>query len=126
MPDNTCVCCGRIIPEGGHICLACGDYDDQQTFRPSSRAYYPEPPKVTNGDRIRQMTDEELAVLLVKYQVRGAVQAYGIVDIERARSIEEDTINSVCGKKDIETTLNMLKQEVSEDDESGNDTDNNS
>ena len=31
--DNTCVCCGRIIPEGGHICLACGDYDEMQTFR---------------------------------------------------------------------------------------------
>ena len=57
--DNTCVCCGRIIPEGGHICLACGDYDDMQTFRPSSRAHYPEPPKVTNGDRIRSMVDDE-------------------------------------------------------------------
>ena len=45
MPDNTCICCGRIIPEGRHICLACGDYDDMQTFRPSSRAHYPEPVK---------------------------------------------------------------------------------
>lgn len=33
MADNTCICCGRIIPEGRHICLHCGDYDDQQTFR---------------------------------------------------------------------------------------------
>lgn len=73
---------------------------------------------LTYGDRIRQMTDEELAVLLVKYQVRGAVQAYGIVDMERAKSIEEDAINSVCGKKDIETALNMLKQDANEDAES--------
>lgn len=33
MNDNTCVCCGRIIPEGRHICLSCGDYDDMQRFR---------------------------------------------------------------------------------------------
>ena len=68
--------------------------------------------QLTYADRIRQMTDEELAVLLVKYLIRGAIQANGIVDMERAKSIEEDTINSVCGKKDIETMLNMLKQEI--------------
>ena len=33
MKNNTCVCCGRVIPEGRQICLHCGDYDDQQTFR---------------------------------------------------------------------------------------------
>lgn len=64
MRENTCIVCGRIIPECGHICLACGSYDDMQTFRPSSRAYYPEPPKVTNGDRIRAMSNEELAQFL--------------------------------------------------------------
>ena len=32
--DNTCICCGRIIPEGRHICLLCGEYDDMQTFKP--------------------------------------------------------------------------------------------
>lgn len=31
--DNTCVCCGRIIPEGRQICLHCGDYDDMQVFK---------------------------------------------------------------------------------------------
>lgn len=31
--DNTCVCCGRIIPEGAVLCLHCGDYDDMQTFK---------------------------------------------------------------------------------------------
>lgn len=51
MNENTCVCCGRIIPEGRHICLLCEGQNDMQTFggRPK-----------TNGDRIRQMTDEEL------------------------------------------------------------------
>ena len=34
-----------MIPEDMRICLACGDYDYQQTFRPSSRAHYPEPVK---------------------------------------------------------------------------------
>ena len=65
MQDNTCVCCGRIIPEGRHICLSCGSYDDMQTFRPSSRAYYPEPPKVTNGDRIRAMSDAQLVEFII-------------------------------------------------------------
>jgi hypothetical protein len=32
MTDNTCVCCGRIIPDGRQVCLACGDYDDMQIF----------------------------------------------------------------------------------------------
>lgn len=35
--DNTCVCCGRIIPEGRQICLHCGDYDDMQTFKDAKR-----------------------------------------------------------------------------------------
>ena len=55
MQDNTCVCCGRIIPEGRHICLSCGSYDDMQTFRPSRNA------RQTNGDRIRQMNNSDIA-----------------------------------------------------------------
>lgn len=58
MRENTCIVCGRIIPEGGHICLACGDYDDQQRFRPPKHA------RQTNGDRIRAMSNEELAQFL--------------------------------------------------------------
>lgn len=57
--DNTCICCGRIIPEGRQICLHCGEYDDQQRFKPDAL-----PIVRTNGDRIRQMTDEELAQFL--------------------------------------------------------------
>lgn len=33
MADNTCIRCGRIIPEGRHVCLNCGNYDDMQTFK---------------------------------------------------------------------------------------------
>lgn len=33
MHDNTCIRCGRPIPDDMRICLACGDYDDMQTFR---------------------------------------------------------------------------------------------
>lgn len=79
MPDNTCICCGRVIPEVRQICLRCGSYDDMQTFRPSSRAYYPEPPKVTNGDRIRAMSNEELARFIylqqMYQQLTGTVEA---------------------------------------------------
>lgn len=60
MRENTCIVCGRIIPEGGHICLACGDYDDQQRFRPPKHA------RQTNGDRIRAMSNEELAQFLCR------------------------------------------------------------
>lgn len=59
MTDNTCIVCGRIIPEGGHICLACGDYDDQQRFRPPKHA------RQTNGDRIRAMSDAQLVGFIV-------------------------------------------------------------
>lgn len=56
MADKTCRVCGRIIPEGGHICLSCGDYDDMQTFNQQQ-------PK-TNGDRIRASNDTELTRFL--------------------------------------------------------------
>ena len=56
MPDNTCACCGAIIPEGRHICLLCEGENEVQHFHPQI------PPIRTNGDRIRAMTDEELAL----------------------------------------------------------------
>jgi predicted nucleic acid-binding Zn ribbon protein len=33
MQENRCIRCGRPIPEDMRICLACGDYDEMQTFR---------------------------------------------------------------------------------------------
>lgn len=56
MTDNRCISCGRIIPEGRIICLHCEGSDDMQTFTPRIR---------TNGDRIRAMTNAELASFLV-------------------------------------------------------------
>ena len=61
MPDNTCIVCGRIIPKGGHLCLACGDYDDMQTFKRKV---------VTNGDKLRSMTDKELSRWLASMERR--------------------------------------------------------
>lgn len=55
MADNTCACCGAIIPEGRHICLLCEGENEVQHFHQQI------PPVRTNGDRIRAMTDEELA-----------------------------------------------------------------
>lgn len=59
--DNTCIVCGCIIPEGRHICLACGDYDDMQTFKRKV---------VTNGDKLRSMTDKELSRWLASMERR--------------------------------------------------------
>lgn len=50
MLDN-CVCCGKVIPEGRHICRRC---EIGVTIRPA---------KVSNGDKIRAMTNDELAGL---------------------------------------------------------------
>lgn len=58
MTDNTCIICGKEIPEGRHICLACEHENEVQTFRLS------EPEIHTNGDRIRAMSNDELAHLL--------------------------------------------------------------
>ena len=58
MPDNTCACCGAIIPEGRHICLLCEGENEVQTFHPQI------PPVRTNGDKIRAMSDSELANML--------------------------------------------------------------
>ena len=54
MPETSkrCINCGRLIPEDELICLQCGSENEMQTFRPRI---------VTNGDKIRAMSDEELA-----------------------------------------------------------------
>ena len=43
---ETCVCCGRVIPEGSQYCVICGNKVKG---------------KQTNYDRIRNMNAEELA-----------------------------------------------------------------
>lgn len=55
MNDKRCKVCGCLIPDDAILCCRCGDYDDMQTFKPRIQ---------TNGDRIRLMSDEELADFL--------------------------------------------------------------
>lgn len=52
---KRCIGCGRVIPSEEMICLQCGSENEMQTFRPRI---------ITNGDRIRAMTDEELAAMI--------------------------------------------------------------
>lgn len=58
MPDNTCISCGRIIPEGRFICLHCASENDMQRFVDTPK---------TNGDRIRHMTDSELIPIVMHW-----------------------------------------------------------
>lgn len=48
MQDNRCIRCGRPIPDDMRICLACGDYDEMQTFSQPAR----KPPKQKRYFRI--------------------------------------------------------------------------
>lgn len=57
MPDNTCIACGAIILECRHVGLNCERGNDMQTFRPHIR---------TNSDRIRAMSNRELAEMISK------------------------------------------------------------
>ena len=53
MPDNTCMLCGRIIPEGRHICLSCEGQNEMQRF-------VTDKPKLgTNGSTIRKIKEEQ-------------------------------------------------------------------
>lgn len=61
MPEaNTCVCCGRIIPEGTQICLQCGSYDDQQRFEQKSDS-------IDKEMRIQRMIDSRVTDFLWTY-----------------------------------------------------------
>ncbi len=60
MSDDRCICCGRIIPEGRFICLACGEYDEQQKIKAKPK---------TNADHIRSMSNELLAEFLCVVQL---------------------------------------------------------
>ncbi len=61
MHDGKCIRCGRVIPEGKQLCLHCGDYDDQQRFKPDVL-----PIVRTNGDLVRRMDNRKLAKLICK------------------------------------------------------------
>lgn len=55
--EKKCIKCGCVIPNDAFICLHCESENDMQTFRPRI---------VTNGDRIRAMTNKELVQLGVR------------------------------------------------------------
>lgn len=54
MLDNVCVCCGKEIPEGRQVCKSC-ETEGQRMGLLSK------PAVVTNFDRIRAMSVEQLA-----------------------------------------------------------------
>lgn len=93
MPDNTYISCGRMIPEGRHVCLACEKLksirgcadcvltkDGVDRCPVASMCEKPVNPAHgcswktsinrktirTNGDRIRAMSNRELAELISK------------------------------------------------------------
>ena len=51
--SNTCVCCGRDIPEGSQVCVICGDIPKKKVK--------------TNYDRIRNMSVEEMSNFLMNW-----------------------------------------------------------
>ena len=70
---------------------------------------------MTNADKIRQMTDEELAVFMVVQALMGAASANGISDRQSAEDIVKEVIKSKSAETDIENAKDWLKQEVGED-----------
>lgn len=71
------------------------------------------PPK-SNADSIRQMTDEELAELMIAQTIMGAMNANGITG-DKARKAINEVMQSNIPNDDISKAVKWLKQEVSED-----------
>lgn len=69
---------------------------------------------MTNADKIRAMTDEELAEFLVAQTVMGAMNANGITG-DKARKAINEVMQSNIPNDDISKAIEWLKQEVSED-----------
>lgn len=67
---------------------------------------------MTNADKIRQMTDEELATFMVIQALMGAASANGISDRQLAKDIVKEVIKSKSAEIDIENAKDWLKQEV--------------
>ena len=64
--DNRCVCCGEIIPEGRQVCPNCNASVGTHTVDSCESKNAKDIRKncVTNYDRIRNMSVDELATLL--------------------------------------------------------------
>lgn len=71
-------------------------------------------PKLTNADRIRQMTDEELAAFMVVQAIMGAMNVNGITGDE-ARKATIEIMKSGNPNDDISEAIEWLRKEVDED-----------
>lgn len=63
--NGKCMCCGRVIPDGHHICLSCERTNEMRTYVGIPKSSYRE--IVSNGDTVRAMTNEELAKFMHEY-----------------------------------------------------------
>lgn len=97
----------------GHTMQNC-DYEAVDKRVKAIVAEITAPPK-TNGDRIRQMTDEELAHFMVIQAIMGAISVNGIQDKAAANKIVKEIIMEHKADEDISDALRWLKQEVRED-----------
>ena len=69
---------------------------------------------MTNADRIRNMTDEELAIFMVAQASMGAMAINGINGIFARKAVRE-LVESKEAQPGIDETTEWLKQEVQED-----------
>ena len=83
---ETCVCCGRVIPEGSQYCVICGNKVKG---------------KQTNYDRIRGMSVEELAEFM--QQCGWDFPPY--CDYQKAT-------RGICDQKCLECAKQYLESEV--------------
>lgn len=100
MLDNVCVCCGKVIPEGRQVCRSC-------EISAQKMGLLSKPAVVTNADRIRAMSDEELAEFLDTATTCCA-------DGDSCDKCPLRTINPQCN---VITFEKWLKQECEENDE---------
>ena len=70
---------------------------------------------MTNGDRIRKMTDEELAHFMVIQAIMGAISVNGIQDKAVADKMVKEILMEHKADEDISSALIWIKQEASED-----------
>lgn len=70
MPDNTCVCCGKIIPEGRQICLSCEGQNEMQTFG-----------GVVNAAAVAKLAEDIRDIVMERYNGEERIQFHDAVKI---------------------------------------------
>lgn len=81
MADNTCACCGAIIPEGRHICLLCERENEVQQFHPQ-----------IDCARILKLCNEieDLACDIAKHTMNDIIAADSRMIFDMAKEIGEE------------------------------------